>query len=118
MELMHRELKFKIFVLCHAVLVDAEECPCVRRKFSFSCNAFLPTYSGELEVSMCAAHSCAVMLCLVQTEISVKLFDKGTVWEVMYVGLVSLISSEYRNRIFWKWSLCPPSGGMDVRCIH
>ena len=35
------------------VIVGAEACPCVTRKFSFSCNAFLSTYSGELEVSVC-----------------------------------------------------------------
>jgi len=69
---MHRELIFQVFVLCHALLVDAESCPSVTRKFSFSCNAFLPTYGGESEVSMCGAHSCTVVLCHVQTEIMCK----------------------------------------------
>ena len=60
---------------------------------------------------MCGACSCAVVLCHIQTEISVKLFDRGTVWEVMFVGLVSLTSFEYRNRIFCKWPLCPSWAG-------
>jgi len=116
MKLMHRESIFKIFALCLALLVDAEAC--VTRKFSFSCNAFLSAYSFELEVSVCGARSCTVALCHIQTEISVRLFDKGTVWEVMHVGLVNLISFDYRNHIFWKWPLCPPSGGVDMRYIH
>jgi len=70
-----------------------------RGNFHFPVMHFFPLNGGELEVSMCGAHSCTVVLCHVQTEISVKLFDRETVWEVMYVGLVSLISSEYRNQI-------------------
>jgi hypothetical protein len=103
MELMNKELIFKIFILCCALLVDAEACPCVTREFPFSCKAFLPTYRGELEIIMCGKLSCTFVLCNIQTEIRVKLFDK--VWEVMYVTHVSLISFEYSNHIFWKWPL-------------
>ena len=67
---------------------------------------------------MCGARSCTVVLCHIRTEISVKLFDRGTVWEVMYVGLGNLASFDYRNHMFWKWPLCPPSGGVDVRYVH
>jgi hypothetical protein len=67
---------------------------------------------------MCGARSCTVVLCHIRTEISVKLFDRGTVWEVMYVGLGNLASFDYRNHMFWKWPLCPPSGVVNVRYVH
>lgn len=119
MELMNKELIFKIFVLCCALLVDTEACPCVTREFWFSCNAFLPTYGGELEI-MCRTCSCTVVLCNIQTEISLKLFDRGVTQygRLCMLALSVLLVLNIATTYFGNGLLCPPSGGENVRYLQ